>query len=133
MSGTAGSFAPAAWDMVNMVAPSPRYRACSLAYLRRHPHRPQRLVREQTGGMQHFRLRQIAKGKLADEIIGAGSFRHACHLFADRARRSGDGAAVVHHRIEIFRDPGIARLGTVLDPELHEARIKYRPGAAAER
>src|SRR3954451_4717730 len=78
----------------------------------------QHLAGKNAGGVQHLGLRQIAKRKLADEVIGAGFLRHPPHLLADRAGRPSDAAAVLHHRVETPGDAGIARLSAVLVPEL---------------
>src|SRR5882724_5040449 len=92
----------------------------------------QHLARENASGAQHFVLSEISERKLADEIICAGLLSHLSHLHADRAWRSYDGTTVLHDGVEILGDPGIARLGAVLVPELHEACMEYRPGPAAE-
>src|SRR3954469_17210953 len=92
----------------------------------------QHLARKNAGGVQHLGLHEIAERKLANEVIGAGLLRHLPHLLADRAGRTCNAAAVLHHGVEILGDAGIARLGAVLVPELHKAFEKHRPGAAAE-
>src|SRR5262245_27833687 len=92
----------------------------------------QHLAGKNAGGMQHLLLAKIAEGELADEIIGARLIRHAADLLADAAGRAHDAAAVLHHGFEIIGDAGIARLGAVHVPELHEALEEMRPGAAAE-
>src|SRR5438874_2365497 len=81
----------------------------------------QHVAGKNAGGVQHLGLREIAERKLADEIVGAGLFSHLPHLLADRAGRTRNAAAVLHHGVEIPGDAGIARLGSVLVPELHKA------------
>ena len=90
------------------------------------------LAREDAGGVQHFLLGEVAERKLADEVVYARLVRHPPHLLADRAGRSRDGAAILHQRFEILGQSDIARLGAVLLPELHEARVEVRPGATAK-
>src|SRR5258708_1776901 len=94
--------------------------------------RRKQLAGEDAGGMKHLLLRQVAEGKLCDEIVRAGLRGHAAHLVADRAGRTGERTAIFDHCVKIFRNPGVARLGAVLVPELHEVRIKQRPGPAPE-
>ena len=45
----------------------------------------QYLAGKNAGGVQHLGLREIAEGKLADKIIGAGFLCHLPHLLADGA------------------------------------------------
>src|SRR5438045_7878666 len=80
----------------------------------------QHLAGEDAGGVQHFLLREIAKGKLADEVVGAGFTRHAADLLADGARGACDTAAVLHDRIKVLGDARVTRLRAVDVPELHE-------------
>src|SRR5258708_1536422 len=94
--------------------------------------RRKQLAGEDAGGMKHLLVRQVAEGKLCDEIGRAGLSGHAAHLVADRTGRAGERAAVFDHRVKIFGNPGVARLGAVLVPELHEVRIEQRPGPASE-
>jgi hypothetical protein len=96
------------------------------------PRRWKHFAGKDARGVQHLLMRQIAEGKLGDEITRARRAGHVSHTLADRAGRACERAAIPDHGFKIFRNPGIARLRAVLFPELHEACIKRRPGAAAE-
>src|SRR6185437_5342762 len=93
----------------------------------------QHLARKQADRMRHLLMGELAERELADEVIRAGLVGHGPDAVAHRRGRARDAAAVLDQRLEILRHPRKARLGTMQLPELHEALVEARPGAAPER